>query len=137
MPKVDYNNEPILPLNSKWQLMQRIYLRDICTTKDWTIILILLYQTLKVIFKTACDLIHTRPNLTYPRMSYYKYSIYLFTVSEISFNQTIEAPITNSDKVTLSGNVTTRDGTGSGTVGCSLRRITSEKSWHEFSGRYH
>jgi len=55
-------------------------------------------------------------------------------VSEISFNQTIEAPITNSDKVTLSGNVTTRDGTGSGTVGCSLRRITSEKSWHEFSG---
>jgi len=60
-------------------------------------------------------------------------SIPSLEVSEISFSQTIEAPITNSDKVTLSGHVTTRDGTGSGNVGCSLRRVTSEKSWHEFS----
>ena len=57
-------------------------------------------------------------------------------MSEISFNQTIDAPITNSDNVILSGHVSTRDGTGSGAVGCSLRRVTSEKSWHEFSARY-
>ena len=62
--------------------------------------------------------------------------MFYFVVSEISFDQTIEAPITNTDNVTLSGHVSTRDGTGSGAVGCSLRRITSDTSWQEFSARY-
>ena len=56
-------------------------------------------------------------------------------VSEISFSQTIEAPISNTDNATFSGHVSTRDGTGSGAVGCSIRRVTSEKSWQEFSTR--
>jgi len=60
-------------------------------------------------------------------------SVPTLEVSEISFSQTIEAPLTNSDKVTLSGNVHTRDGTGSGSVGCSLRHTASEKQWHDFS----
>ena len=66
-----------------------------------------------------------------PHQIFYSFRL----VSEISFGQTIKAPITNTDNVTFSGNVSTRDGTGSGAVGVSLRRVTSESSWHEFSTR--
>ena len=54
-------------------------------------------------------------------------------VSQITFGQTIEAPLTNTDNLTLSGNVSTQNGRGSGSVGCTLRRVSSEKSWHEVS----
>ena len=64
---------------------------------------------------------------------YIESTIPTLEVSEISFNQTIEAPISNSDNAILSGHVSTRDGTGSGAVGCSLRRVTSDHSWHQFS----
>ena len=67
---------------------------------------------------------------------YIEQTIPTLEVSEISFSQTIEIPITNSDTTILSGDVSTHDGTGSGSVGCSLKRVTSEKSWHEFKTRY-
>lgn len=53
-------------------------------------------------------------------------------VSGVSISQSIEAPITSNDIVTLSGQVNTHNGTGSGVVNCSLRRIVSAKSWAEF-----
>lgn len=67
---------------------------------------------------------------------YIESSIPTLEVSEISFDQTIEVPITNADNVTLSGHVSTRDGTGSGAVGCSLRRITSDTAWQEISASF-
>lgn len=56
----------------------------------------------------------------------------VFEVTEVSFAQTVEAPLTNTDKVVLAGNVSARNGVGSGSINCALRRVTSDKSWHEF-----
>eukprot|EP00095_Tigriopus_kingsejongensis_P005439 maker-scaffold224_size251237-snap-gene-0.18 protein:Tk05439 transcript:maker-scaffold224_size251237-snap-gene-0.18-mRNA-1 annotation:"-like protein subfamily c member 11" len=54
-------------------------------------------------------------------------------ISEISFGQTIDCPITNADNVVLSGNVATSNGTGHGGVGCSWKRVVSEKTSYETS----
>ena len=54
-------------------------------------------------------------------------------ISEIEFGQTIECPLTLADNVILSGNVSTSNGTGDGSVGVAWRRNASEKSWHELS----
>ncbi|KAK2725482.1 hypothetical protein QYM36_000092 [Artemia franciscana] len=43
-----------------------------------------------------------------------------------------EAPLTNKDTAVLAGSVNTSNGTGSGTVVTSLRRILSPKSWVEY-----
>jgi DnaJ family protein C protein 11 len=59
-----------------------------------------------------------------------------FEVTEVSFAQTIEAPLTNTDKLVLAGNVSAHNGNGSGSVGCTLRRVTSDKSWHEFDASF-
>jgi len=53
-------------------------------------------------------------------------------ITEISFAQTIEAPLTLTDKFVIAGNVSTHNGKGSGSIGCTLKRVTSEKSSHEF-----
>jgi len=57
-------------------------------------------------------------------------------VSEISFNQSIEAPITNSDKVILAGNVSTRNGSGEGSISATFHRLASEKSWYQFTSSF-
>ena len=52
-------------------------------------------------------------------------------ITEISFAQSIEAPLSNTEKCVITGNVNTHNGQGSGSVGCTLKRVTSEKSSHE------
>uniref|UniRef100_T1IL79 J domain-containing protein n=1 Tax=Strigamia maritima TaxID=126957 RepID=T1IL79_STRMM len=53
-------------------------------------------------------------------------------VSGINISQSIEAPLTVNDTISLSGLVQTHNGTGNGVVNCSVRRILSTKSWAEF-----
>lgn len=57
-------------------------------------------------------------------------------VKGISLAQSIECPLTLTDKIVLSGNVNTRNGRGSGALGCSLTRVTSNKSWHSYEISY-
>lgn len=52
-------------------------------------------------------------------------------VSGMSFQQSIEAPLTLRDTLTLYGQVDTQNGTGIGTVNFSGRRLFSSKSWME------
>ncbi|KAJ9599175.1 hypothetical protein L9F63_010352 [Diploptera punctata] len=52
-------------------------------------------------------------------------------VSGMSFSQSIEAPLTLRDTVTMSGNLSTHNGTGSGTVNVSVRHLVSDKVWIE------
>jgi len=54
-----------------------------------------------------------------------------FEVSDIKFEQTIEAPLTPTDTATLSGHVSTKNGTGGGGVGLSVRRIGDNGAWQE------
>lgn len=60
-------------------------------------------------------------------------SLPFIEISEISFAQTIDAPLTLTDKLTISGNVSTNDGRGAGAIGAVLTRTKSRKSWHEIS----
>ncbi|GLH14443.1 DnaJ homolog shv [Gryllus bimaculatus] len=53
-------------------------------------------------------------------------------VSGMSFVQSIEAPLTLRDTVVMAGNLSTHNGTGSGSINVSLRRLLSEKGWIEF-----
>ena len=52
-------------------------------------------------------------------------------VTEISFAQTIDAPLTVTEKMTLSGDVSSHNGRGSGSVTAQIKRATSDKSSHE------
>ncbi|XP_029050782.1 dnaJ homolog subfamily C member 11 isoform X2 [Osmia bicornis bicornis] len=52
-------------------------------------------------------------------------------VSGMSFTQSIEAPLTLQDTVTLYGQVTTQNGIGSGSVNFAARRLLSSKGWVE------
>ncbi|GAB6019049.1 hypothetical protein CHUAL_000676 [Chamberlinius hualienensis] len=52
-------------------------------------------------------------------------------VSGMTINQSIEAPLTTQDTLTLGGQLQSHNGNGSGTVNCSWRRILSAKSWTE------
>ena len=54
-----------------------------------------------------------------------------FEVSKMSLSQSIQAPLTHSDTATLAGNINTSNGTGSGSLSCGLRRVTSESAWQE------
>ncbi len=60
------------------------------------------------------------------------YTFPSFEVTDIALGQTIEAPLTNTDKLYIAGNVSAHNGRGDGNVACTLRRVTSDKSWHEF-----
>ncbi|XP_011333880.1 dnaJ homolog subfamily C member 11 isoform X2 [Ooceraea biroi] len=52
-------------------------------------------------------------------------------VSGMSFAQSIEAPLTLRDTVTMSGQLGTQNGTGSGSVSVSMKRLISSKGWFE------
>ncbi|KYN27745.1 PREDICTED: dnaJ homolog subfamily C member 11 isoform X1 [Trachymyrmex cornetzi] len=52
-------------------------------------------------------------------------------VSGMSFAQSIEAPLTLRDTVTMSGQLGTQNGTGSGSINVSAKRLVSSKGWVE------
>ncbi|XP_074654663.1 dnaJ homolog subfamily C member 11-like [Tubulanus polymorphus] len=52
-------------------------------------------------------------------------------VSSMSISQSIDCPLTNQDTAILGGNLSTHNGTGSGTITASSRRILSDKGWAE------
>ena len=45
------------------------------------------------------------------------------------------SPLSNVDNVVLSGNVSTRNGTGDGSVGAAWRRTTSDRNWFEVDAK--
>ena len=49
----------------------------------------------------------------------------------MSFAQSIEAPLTLRDTVTMSGQLGTQNGTGSGSINISAKRLVSSKGWVE------
>ncbi|EEC07601.1 conserved hypothetical protein [Ixodes scapularis] len=53
-------------------------------------------------------------------------------INSMTFSQSIEAPLSLNDTVTLSGNLSTQNGNGSGSVTCSLRHLISGTAWSEF-----
>lgn len=53
-------------------------------------------------------------------------------VSGMSFQQSIEAPLTLKDTLTLYGQVDAENGTGVGSINVAARRSLSSKSWMEF-----
>ncbi|XP_076631441.1 dnaJ homolog subfamily C member 11 [Colletes latitarsis] len=53
-------------------------------------------------------------------------------VSGMTFTQSIEAPLTLRDTVTMYGQLGTQNGTGSGSINVSARRLLSSKGWVEF-----
>ena len=54
----------------------------------------------------------------------------------IEFQYPLQAPITNSDKVILAGNVSTRNGSGEGSISATFHRLASEKSWYQFTSSF-
>lgn len=52
-------------------------------------------------------------------------------IAGMSFNQSVEFPLTQTDTCTLSGQLQTQNGTGAGGVNVSWRHIFSHKSWVE------
>jgi len=56
-------------------------------------------------------------------------------ITEISFGQTVNCPLSNVDNVVLSGNVSTRSGNGDGSVGAAWRRTTSDRNWFEVDAK--
>ena len=53
-------------------------------------------------------------------------------VTEITVNQSIEFPLSNSETVILNGGASTDNGRGRGNLGFTWKRVTSERSWHQF-----
>ncbi|XP_039763790.1 dnaJ homolog subfamily C member 11 [Pararge aegeria] len=52
-------------------------------------------------------------------------------VSGMTIQQSIDAPVTLRNTVTLSGNISTQNGTGTGAVTMSNRHLSSERGWTE------
>ncbi len=52
-------------------------------------------------------------------------------VTEISFGQSINCPLTNRDNVVVSGSVSTVNGNGNGSVAAAWRRVCSSWNWFE------
>ncbi|CAL7942456.1 unnamed protein product [Xylocopa violacea] len=52
-------------------------------------------------------------------------------VSGMSFTQSIDAPLTSQDIVTMYGELSTRNGIGSGSINVAARRLLSPKGWIE------
>lgn len=55
----------------------------------------------------------------------------IIEISTMSISQSVEAPLTSSDTLTLNGGLNTQNGTGTGNVACTYRRVLSTKSWME------
>ncbi|XP_038216750.1 dnaJ homolog subfamily C member 11 isoform X2 [Zerene cesonia] len=53
-------------------------------------------------------------------------------VSGMTIQQSIDAPVTLRNTVTLSGNISTQNGIGTGSVNISNRHLSSERGWTEF-----
>lgn len=53
-------------------------------------------------------------------------------VSGVNIAQSIEAPLTIHDTICLAGQVNSHNGTGTGMINCSVRRVLSAKGWAEF-----
>uniref|UniRef100_A0A023GL89 J domain-containing protein n=1 Tax=Amblyomma triste TaxID=251400 RepID=A0A023GL89_AMBTT len=53
-------------------------------------------------------------------------------INSMAINQSIEAPLSLTDTITLSGNLSTQNGNGSGNIVCSLRHVVSPSMWSEF-----
>ncbi|XP_037284493.2 dnaJ homolog subfamily C member 11 [Rhipicephalus microplus] len=53
-------------------------------------------------------------------------------INSMTINQSIEAPLSLNDTVTMSGNLSAQNGTGNGNITCSLRHVVSQKMWSEF-----
>uniref|UniRef100_A0A224YLI0 DnaJ-like protein subfamily C member 11 n=1 Tax=Rhipicephalus zambeziensis TaxID=60191 RepID=A0A224YLI0_9ACAR len=53
-------------------------------------------------------------------------------INSMTINQSIEAPLSLNDTVTMSGNLSAQNGTGNGNIVCSLRHVVSQKMWSEF-----
>lgn len=43
----------------------------------------------------------------------------------------LQAPLTSTDTAILSGNLSTQNGNGGGSINVALRRVTSAKGWGE------
>ncbi|XP_078235262.1 dnaJ homolog subfamily C member 11 isoform X2 [Pogona vitticeps] len=52
-------------------------------------------------------------------------------INKMYISQSIEAPLTATDTAILSGNLSTQNGNGGGSVNLILRRVTSAKGWGE------
>ncbi|XP_070615143.1 dnaJ homolog subfamily C member 11 [Erythrolamprus reginae] len=52
-------------------------------------------------------------------------------INRMHISQSIEAPLTTTDIAILSGNLSTQNGNGGGSVSLGLRRMTSAKGWGE------
>ena len=52
-------------------------------------------------------------------------------VQSMAISQSIEAPLTPYDTISMSGSLSSHNGTGSGTVATSLRHVISAKTWAE------
>jgi len=50
-------------------------------------------------------------------------------VKSMSISQSIEAPLTSADTLTLAGSVNIKNGNGSGSVSVSARRVMSHRAW--------
>ncbi|XP_017794016.1 PREDICTED: dnaJ homolog subfamily C member 11 [Habropoda laboriosa] len=59
------------------------------------------------------------------------YEVSCIEVSGMSFTQSIEAPLTLQDIVTMYGHLSTRNGIGSGSVHVAVKRLLSSKGWVE------
>ncbi|MEQ2260348.1 DnaJ (Hsp40), subfamily C, member 11, partial [Xenotaenia resolanae] len=52
-------------------------------------------------------------------------------INRMHISQSIEAPLTNTDTVMLSGSLSTHNGSGGGNINVTVRRVTSAKGWGE------
>lgn len=52
-------------------------------------------------------------------------------ISEMSISQSVECPLTVKDTAIISGQLSSHNGTGSGTVGVAMRRILGHAGWAE------
>lgn len=68
---------------------------------------------------------------TYCILKYSRGILSCLEVSGMSFTQSIEAPLTLRDTVTMYGQLGTQNGTGSGSINVSARRLVSSKGWVE------
>jgi len=54
-----------------------------------------------------------------------------FEISSMSISQSIDLPLTAKDTASLGGNIQSQNGTGTGTLTGSFRRVTSSNGWGE------
>ena len=60
-----------------------------------------------------------------------EHSLPSLEISEISFGQSIDCPLTLNDNVVLGGSVAASNGVGDGGVEVAWRRTVSDKSWFD------